>query len=85
MGDSSRIWPGDGLVGRDDGEGGVLGGEDAAVGGSVDGGDVDAVLLVGPRRAHGEAGDGAAGLLGFGDDALGDQPAVGGRGDAARR
>ena len=60
-------------------ERGRLGAEDPAVRGAVDGGDVDAVLDLGPGGADLEAGDGAAGLLGLGDDVLGDQPAVGRR------
>ena len=84
MGESSRIWPATGSsIGTLAMRGG-LGAEDAAVRGAVDGGDVDAVLGVGPGGADGEPGDRPAGLLGLGDDALGDEAAVGRRGREPR-
>ena len=52
---------------------GRLGAEDTAVLGSVDRGDVHALLGLGPGGSDREAGDGPAGHLGLGDDVLGDQ------------
>ena len=79
MGESRRMLAFGRFADRDV-ERGRLGAEDPAVLGAVDRGDVDAVLDVGPGGSDLEAGDGTTGLLGFGDDVLGDQATVGRRG-----